>query len=137
MKTFSRLLLLLSAILPVYEAAAAEPVVDDDPPAIFRPENIHVFASAQEGVAVNFEVTVIDAQDPAPIVVVTPPAGSVFAPGTHMVEIFARDAAGNEAIDRFFVVVTSTYVEKQVLGTAGKPIGEFRGSLLADLPGAR
>jgi hypothetical protein len=54
---------------------------------------------------VTFVVTAVDDLDPAPVVVCTPPSGSVFPPGTTWVDCTATDAAGNASACSFPVTV--------------------------------
>jgi hypothetical protein len=58
------------------------------------------------GTVVTFTVEATDDVDPAPLVVATPPSGSVFPVGTTLVSVTATDAAGNVASCDFPVIVS-------------------------------
>lgn len=60
---------------------------------------------AMPGAVVTFEPEVVDAVDPAPVVVCQPPSGSFFAFGVTQVTCTATDASGNERVATFPVRV--------------------------------
>jgi hypothetical protein len=55
--------------------------------------------------AVFYEVTAVDACDPLPGIVCTPPSGSLFVEGTTTVSCVASDVCGNSSTCSFVVVV--------------------------------
>lgn len=81
---------------------------DTMPPRILAP-HVVVELSAKgtppSGAIVNFTVGVVDDADPAPSVVCVPPSGSFFPYGKTIVTCTATDAAGNQAVRTFPVVV--------------------------------
>lgn len=105
------------------------PLVPDVlPPVITCPSNPTAEVSRPCGAVVQFAATAVDGCDPAPVIVCTPPSGSVFAPGETEVLCVATDAAGNAAQCSFTVTVTGeandplptiTGISPQLLGIAG------------------
>jgi hypothetical protein len=83
-------------------------VVDTTPPAITVPDPIIAEATGPDGALVNFLVSAADLVDPAPVIEVSPPSGSLFAPGETTVTVTATDATGNESINGFNVTVVDT-----------------------------
>jgi hypothetical protein len=80
---------------------------DTTPPVLDCPSSILVvdrFGIAR-GEIVTFTVTATDEVDPSPSIVCTPPSGSLFLPGTTMVDCAATDASGNESTCQFPVTV--------------------------------
>jgi HYR domain len=76
---------------------------DTTPPVLDCPSSISFRASPANGAgeAVTFTVTATDDLDPSPIVICTPPSGSVFPHGTTVVTCTATDASGNESTCQF------------------------------------
>jgi hypothetical protein len=83
-------------------------VVDTTPPAITVPDPIIAEATGPDGALVNFLVSAADLVDPAPVIEVSPPSGSLFALGETTVAVTATDATGNESINGFNVTVVDT-----------------------------
>jgi hypothetical protein len=75
------------------------------PPTIIIPEHITVAATGPAGAAVTYTVTATDDILPAPDLVCTPPAGSVFAIGESPIACVATDSGGNTANASFTVTV--------------------------------
>ena len=82
---------------------------DTQAPTIFHPTLVGALdrLGSGPGEVVTFVVTATDDKDPAPDVVCVPPSGSLFPPGTTLVECTATDASGNESTAQFPVVVRS------------------------------
>jgi len=78
---------------------------DTTPPVLDCPVTVRVSTVGLSGRAVSFAVGATDDTDPAPVVVCTPPSGSVFPLGSTMVQCTATDLSGNEASCSFEVVV--------------------------------
>jgi len=83
-------------------------VEDTTPPNVVCPADIIVECETLQGTEVNFSVTATDTCDPDPAIVCNPPSGTVFAPGSTMVECCATDAAGNQSCCTFTVNVVDT-----------------------------
>lgn len=78
-------------------------VQDSTAPEIVCPEGIVVPCTSSSGALVEFE---IEARDPSEVTIqAEPPSGSVFPPGTTVVQITATDPAGNAAVCTFEVIV--------------------------------
>jgi hypothetical protein len=84
-------------------------VLDNEAPQIVCPQNITMFATAgQCGTAVTFNLPTIVSDNCGDAVITQtagPASGSVFAPGTTVVEFTATDAAGNSSTCSFDVIV--------------------------------
>ncbi len=98
------------------------------PPVIQCPQNIMVDANRPCGAEVDFTISAIDGCDTMPVVVCTPPSGSVFARGETIVLCTALDAAGNLSECSFVVSVsggpefplpTISGASPQLVGIAG------------------
>ena len=85
-------------------------VRDTSAPVIRCSTNRVVTCVDAAGTPVTFTVTATDNNDASVSVVCTPPSGSLFAPGTNLVNCTATDAAGNTNSCAFNVVVTSSLV---------------------------
>ena len=57
------------------------------------------------GEVVTFSVSATDDLDPSPTVLCSPPSGSLFPPGTTLVDCTATDATGNQSTCQFPVTV--------------------------------
>jgi hypothetical protein len=80
------------------------------------------------GVPVFYSQTVVDNTDPGVAVQYSPPSGSLFKPGTSVVQCVATDFAGNAATSSFPVTVLGTPARTSILvdGTnvnLGLPMG--------------
>ena len=80
-------------------------VVDTTPPALSLPADFTVDVFDPKGLSANYTATATDAVDPAPVVVCTPPSGTMPPTGRTTVECTATDAAGNASTDTFVVTV--------------------------------
>jgi hypothetical protein len=80
-------------------------VTDPFAPILTVPANISVQADNQNGAVVNFTATATDNHDPNPVVVCTPPSGSVFPVGFTPTSCTATDASGNSSTRTFTVSV--------------------------------
>jgi hypothetical protein len=91
----------------VGDAAALLVVAGRDitPPTLLLPATIVVNGTSPSGATVTYAVSATDDVDPNPIVVCTPPSGSLFPLLTNTVSCTATDAAGNSATGTFQVVV--------------------------------
>ncbi|HEX6886163.1 MAG TPA: HYR domain-containing protein [Planctomycetota bacterium] len=80
---------------------------DTTPPELACPTRVLApdSRSGPPGRVVPFAVQAVDALDPSPTVVCTPPSGSFFPRGTTLVTCTATDAAGNQSSCQFEVVV--------------------------------
>lgn len=80
---------------------------DSIPPVLTCPPGLQVIdqGGTASGETVVFAVTAVDGIDPAPVVVCTPPSGSLFPRGTTLVTCTATDASGNSAMCQFTVTV--------------------------------
>ena len=89
---------------------------DTIPPEITCPPAISLIDRKWNGPGevVLFSVTASDNCDPAPSVVCVPPSGSLFGPGTTLVTCTATDAAGNQSMCAFPVVVMPLQVKKKL-----------------------
>ncbi|WP_165821307.1 Ig-like domain-containing protein [Nocardioides gansuensis] len=65
-------------------------------------------ATSSAGAEVTYTATATDETDGSPVVVCTPPSGSVFAIGTTTVQCTATDEAGNTATGSFTATVHDT-----------------------------
>ena len=81
-------------------------VADTTPPTLTCPAPIRTDCTDGPGAVVEFTTVVSDTCDPAPVVVCTPPSGSVFPFGITNVVCTATDAAGNSSECEFQVNVT-------------------------------
>jgi len=81
--------------------------LDRRAPVLSHPDRVWVEdpLSTPLGEIVLFDVTATDTVDPAPVVVCTPPSGSLFFPGWTRVHCTATDASGNVAASTFRVFV--------------------------------
>ena len=95
---------IVSGVLSTAEVFSAN-LVDTQPPQIFLPGNMTVFATGPEGVAVFYFVSVTDDIDPNPLLNCAPASGSTFPIGTTTVVCTASDASGNTATGSFEVTV--------------------------------
>ena len=88
---------------------------DHEPPTTFHPTSVGAIdrLGTAPGEIVTFVVTATDAQDPSPDVVCVPPSGSLFPPGTTLVDCTATDASGNESTAQFPVVVRSSVDQRK------------------------
>jgi predicted dienelactone hydrolase len=82
------------------------------PPELTAPADITADATGPGGATVTFDATATDDLDPAPILVCTPAAGSLFAIGNTQVQCVATDSGGNTANASF--VVTVLGADKQI-----------------------
>jgi hypothetical protein len=80
-------------------------VVDATPPWMDVPGDLTTILTHPAGNIVEFYVAAEDNCDPAPLVQVVPPSGSLFPRGTNLVTAIAEDAAGNQSAAYFQVVV--------------------------------
>jgi len=79
---------------------------DTEAPTLTCPASVSALAPlAGTGVVVHFTVTATDDVDPSPLVVCTPPSGSVFPLGTTQVTCTATDASGKQSSCDFPVTV--------------------------------
>ncbi|NOS71501.1 MAG: HYR domain-containing protein, partial [Verrucomicrobia bacterium] len=84
-------------------------VTDTTPPEIFGATDRVFEAPGPQGVVIpDYGVTVSDSADPLVQLSVTPPPGSLFPPGTTLVQCTATDASGNTSTAEFMVTVTDT-----------------------------
>jgi hypothetical protein len=81
------------------------PVLSGVPADITQPADA---ASCLDAVVTWTDATATDDCDAAPVVVTSPPSGSVFLVGTTEVTVTATDACGNVTTQSFFVTVTAT-----------------------------
>ena len=90
--------------------------VDTTPPLLTCPPSVTVVDRKLNGPGeiVSFSVTASDDCDPAPSVVCVPPSGSLFPPGTTLVTCTATDAAGNQSMCAFPVVVMPLQLKKRL-----------------------
>jgi hypothetical protein len=77
---------------------------DEAPPVIQCPADI-VVETLSDSAVVNFTVTATDDCDPNPLIVCTPPSGSVFESGDTIVSCTATDTAGRESACSFKITV--------------------------------
>jgi len=78
---------------------------DVTPPTLIVPATIVVEGTSPAGATVTYSVAATDDQDPNPVVVCSPPSGSVFPLLASIVSCTATDATGNSATETFQVVV--------------------------------
>jgi len=83
-------------------------VVDTTPPAVHVPADITAEATSAAGATVNFTVTATDLVDGSTSVTCTPPSGSLFSLGTHVVSCSSTDSHGNTGHGTFNVKVVDT-----------------------------
>jgi hypothetical protein len=83
-------------------------VVDTTAPALSVPDNMNVQATSIAGAVVTFSATATDIVDPSPVVVCTPPSGSLFPPGETTVSCTATDSSSNEVTKSFKITVSFT-----------------------------
>ena len=81
------------------------PVGDVTPPTLILPATIVVDGTSPAGAAVTYSVSASDDRDPNPVVICSPPSGSVFPLLASTVSCTATDVAGNSATGTFQVVV--------------------------------
>ena len=79
--------------------------VDVTPPTLLLPTTIVVDATGPAGATVTYTVSATDDMDPNPVVICSPPSGSVFPLLASTVSCTATDATGNTATGTFQVVV--------------------------------
>ena len=96
-------------------------VVDSTPPALSLPADFTVDVFDPKGLSANYLATATDAVDAAPVVLCTPPSGTVPPPGQTTVECTATDAAGNASAGSFVVTVldarqTIALLRAQIVG---------------------
>jgi hypothetical protein len=89
-------------------ALAGVIVSDAMPPTVTCPADITVEAGSPAGAIVDFTVSASDACTPHPILVVSPPSGSEFPPGTNVVSCQVVDEAGNTGTCTFKIIVRDT-----------------------------
>lgn len=99
---------------------------DQTPPVLACPDRVIHRATDRSGLVVTYTVTATDNDDPAPMVICTPPSGSVFPLGTTWVNCTATDASDNTAHCAF-------PVEVKELEANSSPSGL---TLYWDIPGA-
>jgi HYR domain len=80
-------------------------VVDTTPPALALPADMTVQASTIDGEYVKFSATASDSVSGAVGVTCTPASGSLFAPGTTVVNCYAYDKYRNKGTGSFNVIV--------------------------------
>ena len=80
---------------------------DNIPPAIYCPQDIHVYTTDQT-IAVSYEATVTDNIDIEPSLDYFPESGSDFPIGTTEVSVTAIDSSGNLSTCTFHVIVGHT-----------------------------
>ena len=80
-------------------------VVDTTAPALTLPADFTIDVFDPKGLSANYLVTATDAVDPAPVVVCTPPSGTLPPPGKTTVECTATDAAGNSSAGSFVMTM--------------------------------
>jgi len=78
---------------------------DATPPTLLLPTTIVVDAIGPAGATATYTVSATDNVDPNPVVICSPPSGSVFPLLASTVSCTATDAAGNSATETFQVVV--------------------------------
>jgi hypothetical protein len=82
--------------------------LDTTPPALTCPGDITIVQDRPDGKIVEFICTAEDICDPAPVVVCSPPSGSLFPPNAvTTVTCTATDASGNMATCSFTIMVRS------------------------------
>ena len=88
---------------------------DHQAPTISHPASVAAIdrLGSAPGEVVTFVVTATDDQDPSPVVVCVPPSGSLFPPGTTLVDCTATDASGNESTAQFPVFVRSSVDQRK------------------------
>jgi uncharacterized repeat protein (TIGR02543 family) len=91
-------------------------VVDTHPPVLTLPADMTVLTGSG-GVAVTFNPapTAYSAAVGSVPVICTPPSGSLFAPGTTLVNCTASDGLGNESSGSFTVTVITTNATTNIL----------------------
>jgi large repetitive protein len=80
-------------------------VRDTTAPALTCPAAMSVAATSADGAAVTFAPTATDVVDSAPVVTADPASGTTFTVGSTLVNVSAKDAAGNTARCAFLVTV--------------------------------
>ena len=80
-------------------------VVDSTPPALSLPADFTIDVFDPKGLSANYLATATDLADPAPVVVCTPPSGTMPPPGQTTVECTATDASGNSSAGSFVVTM--------------------------------
>lgn len=83
-------------------------VVDTTAPELICPGAMSIEATSAAGATVSFALTATDAVTAQPGIVAEPASGSVFAPGTTLVQATATDSAANVSRCAFQVTVRST-----------------------------
>jgi probable HAF family extracellular repeat protein len=81
------------------------PPTDITPPTLLLPTTIVVDGTSPAGATVTYTVSATDNVDPNPVVICSPPSGSVFPLQESIVSCTATDAAGNSVTGTFQVVV--------------------------------
>jgi probable HAF family extracellular repeat protein len=90
------------------------PASDDvTPPTLIPPATIVVNGTSPAGALVTYSVSATDDRDPHPVVVCTPPSGSVFPLLASTVSCTATDDAGNSIIGTFQIVVLDAVQQLQ------------------------
>jgi hypothetical protein len=79
--------------------------LDATPPVVTVPADLTVMASTKDGALVSFTASATDDVDGALAPTCVPASGSLFAPGSTVVQCSATDAAGNAATAAFSVSV--------------------------------
>ncbi len=80
-------------------------VADKVPPSIICPTNLTLACRGVQGTVVSYQVSISDNCDFQPSLVVNPPSGSVFFPGTTTVVATGWDASGNTNVCSFTVTI--------------------------------
>ncbi len=111
-------------------SSGSEP--DEVWPVLVLPKIVEAACTGPGGARVEFVVEAHDDQDPEPIVVCTPPSGSLFPIGETRVTCLATDAAGNGTFGAFPVLVTDSApltiaCPEDITLEATNPGGEFVG----------
>jgi len=83
-------------------------LVDTTAPTLTLPEDFVVSAATTSGTVVTFIPTATDDVS-TPVILASPASGSLFAVGTHVVNVTATDAAGNIATDSFTITVQTLF----------------------------
>ncbi len=106
-------------------------VVDSTAPSLNVPGDITLAATSNAGAIVNYTVSANDLVDGAVTPLASHTSGSMFAPGTTLVEITATDAAGNTATGSFSVTITTS---PRIEITGESPLEDSNASLAFGSP---
>jgi regulation of enolase protein 1 (concanavalin A-like superfamily) len=87
--------------------SAPTDVGDKTPPVLSLPSNLTLSASDSMGMTVVFSATAVDVVSGTLNVTCNPAAGSLFSPGTTMVQCSATDLVGNSSAGSFTITVNS------------------------------